>query len=75
MEPQLYITLSGTVISRESPATTAVQALRTPVISSTILARIILAHIYKRFKVLLWIYATLCNSVSDRHENRNDQTE
>ena len=60
MEPQLYITLSGTVISRESPATTAVQALRTPVISSTILARIILAQIYKRFKVLLWIYATLC---------------
>ena len=60
MEPQLYITLSGTVISRESPATTAVQALRTPVMSSTILARIILAQIYKRFKVLLWIYATLC---------------
>ena len=27
MEPQLYITLSGTVISRESPATTAVQVL------------------------------------------------
>ena len=60
MEPQLYVTLSGTVISRESPATTAVQALRTPVMSSTILARIILAQIYKRFKVLLWIYATLC---------------
>ena len=60
MEPQLYITLSGTVISRESPATTAVQVLRTPGTSFTILARIILAQIYKRFKVLLWIYATLC---------------
>lgn len=60
MEPQLYITLRGTVISRESPATTAVQVLRTPVTSSTILARIILVQIYKRFKVLLWIYATLC---------------
>ena len=38
---QLYITLKGTIISRESPATSAFEVLRTAVTSSTILARIV----------------------------------
>ena len=68
---ELYITLKGTIISKESPATSAFEVLRTAVTSSTILARIVWARIYKRFKALLWttlLFAT--KSISNGHEKK-----